>query len=328
MSGLARAEWLRLRKRRSLQVIVLAVPILVAFFFLAGYASIGSDPPPFDPAEVRARILAEGWLEGVPPDEAEVIIAEQIEAERQMYPQQVDSLNTQRARYAFPQSLVTVLGSGMFVLFALILLTATTIGDEFSWATIRTALLASSHRRRMLAVRLGALVAIAGLIFGLLLLLGTLLPAVLGMIGARLPATTAVDPVALLVLLAGEMVIAIAVITFATLATLLVRSGSLTLVVMLVYVVIEAAVLVLLLRFETFQDNGASEWVLDTFPVRGIATLTDVASRAAGGLPNYPGEVIVRDLSGAGLPFVALLVWGSLFAILAFRRFSRMDIVE
>jgi ABC-type transport system involved in multi-copper enzyme maturation permease subunit len=223
---------------------------------------------------------------------------------------------------------VTVLGSGTFVFFALILLTATTIGDEFSWATIRTALLASSHRRRMLAVRLGALVAIAGFIFGLLLLLGTLLPAMLGAIGAPLPAATPVDTLALLALLAGEMVIAIAVIAFAAVATLLVRSGSLTLVVILVYVVVEAAVLALLLRFETFQDKGAGEWVLDTFPVRGIATLTDVASRAAGGLPNYPGEVIVRDLGGAGLPFVALLAWGSLFAILAFRRFSRMDIVE
>jgi ABC-type transport system involved in multi-copper enzyme maturation permease subunit len=326
--GLASAELLRLRKRRSLQVIVLVVPILVAFFFVAGYASIGSDPPPFDPAQVRARILAEGWLEGVPPEEAEVIIQEQIEAERQMYPEQLAQLNNARARYAFPQSLVTVLGSGTFVLFALILLTATTIGDEFSWATIRTALIASSHRRRMLLVRLGALVVIAGLIFGLLLLIGTLLPAIMGLIGAKLPAVTPIDPFALLVLLAGEMVISVAVIAFAALATLLVRSGSLTLVVMLVYVVVEAAVLVLLLRFETFQDNGASEWVLDTFPVRGIATLTDVASRAAGGLPNYPGEVIVRDLGPAGLPFVALLLWGLLFAALAFRRFSRMDIVE
>ena len=328
MKGLARAEWLRLRKRQSLQVIVLAVPILVAFFFVAGFASIGSDPPPFDPEQVRARILAEGWLEGVPPEDAEVIIAEQIEAERQMYPQMVESLNTQRARYAFPQSLVTVLGSGMFVFFAMILLTATTIGDEFSWATIRTALLANSHRRRVLIVRLAALVALAAFVFGLLLLIGTLLPALFGLLGATLPATTPVDPLALLTLLAGEMVIAVAVIAFAALATLMVRSGSLTLVVMLVYVVVEAAVLALLLRFETFQENGASAWVLNTFPVRGIATLTDVASRAAGGLPNYPGEVIVRDLGGAALPFVALLVWGSLFAVLAFRRFSRMDIVE
>lgn len=328
MKGLARAEWLRLRKRRSLQVIVLAVPILVAFFFLAGYASIGSDPPPFDPAEVRARILAEGWLEGVPPEEADVIIAEQIEAERQMYPQQVESLNTARARFAFPQSLVSVLGSGTFVFFALILVTATTIGDEFSWGTIRTALLASSHRGRTLVVRLAALVAIAGFVFGLLLLLGTLLPALLGLIGAPLPATSPVDAVALLALLAGEMLIAVAVIAFAALATLLVRSGSLTLVVILVYIVVEAAILALLLRFEMFQENGAGGWVLDTFPVRGIVTLTDAASRAAGGLPNYPGEVIVRDLGAAGLPSVALLVWGSLFAVLAFRRFTRMDIVE
>ena len=38
------------------------------------------------------------------------------------------------AGIAFPQSLVTVLGSGTFMFFALILLTATTIGDDFGWA--------------------------------------------------------------------------------------------------------------------------------------------------------------------------------------------------
>ena len=45
----------------------------------------------------------------------------------------------------------------MFVLLALVLLTATTIGDEFGWGTIRTTLLGSSHRWRILLVRLGAL---------------------------------------------------------------------------------------------------------------------------------------------------------------------------
>jgi len=37
----------------------------------------------------------------------------------------------------------------------------------------------------------------------------------------------------------------------------------------------------------------------------------------------------VRRRPGATTaPFVALLLWGALFAALAFRRFSRMDFVE
>jgi ABC-type transport system involved in multi-copper enzyme maturation permease subunit len=328
VKGLARAEWIRFRKRRSLQVIVLAIPLLVAFFFLAGYASLGDPLPPFDPAEVRARILAEGYLEGVPPEDAEIIIAETIEAERAGHEMALEQQALVRAQYAFPQSLVTVLGSGMFVFFALILLTATTVGDEFGWGTIRTVLIASSHRRRLLIVRLAALGVIAVGMLAILVALGTLLPAVLAATGARLPATPGFDAAALLVLLLGQLVISMAVIAFAALATLMVRSGSLTLVVMLVYVVIEAAILTLLLRFETFQDGGAGAWVLDAFPVRGIGALTEAASRAATGLAQFPGEAIVRDLGAAALPLVALFAWGVLFAAGAFRRFSRMDIVE
>jgi ABC-type transport system involved in multi-copper enzyme maturation permease subunit len=328
VSGLARAEWIRFRKRRSLQVIVLAVPLLVAFFFVAGYASIGDPLPPFDPEAVRARILAEGYLEGVPPEDAEIIIAETIAAERESYEWAQQQQALQRARYAFPQSVVTVLGSGTFLFFALILVTATTIGDEFGWGTIRTVLLASSDRRRLLAVRIAALGAVASSLLAALVALGAILPALLAATGAQLPATAGFDLGALLVLLLGELVIATAVIAFAALATLMVRSGALTLVVMLVYVVIEAAVLTLLLRFETFQDGGAGAWALDAFPVRGITALTGAASRAASGLGQFPGEPVVRDLGAAGLPLVALLAWGVLFAAVAFRRFSRMDIVE
>jgi ABC-type transport system involved in multi-copper enzyme maturation permease subunit len=295
---------------------------------VAGYASIGDPLPPFDPEEVRARILAEGYLEGIPPEEAEIIIAETIAAERDGYEQAQEYQALQRAGYAFPYSLVTVLGSGTFLFFALILITATTVGDEFGWGTIRTVLIASSDRRRLLAVRLAALGAIAAAMLVVLLLLGVILPVLLASTGAQLPGTPGFDAGALLVLLLGELVIAMAVIAFAALATLLVRSGGLTLVSMLVYVVVEAAILTLLLRFETFQDRGAGAWALDAFPVRGITALTDAASRAASGLAQFPGEPVVRDLGAAGLPLFALVAWGALFAAVAFRRFSRMDIVE
>jgi hypothetical protein len=143
----------------------------------------------------------------------------------------------------------------------------------------------------------------------------------------QLPPGPPIDAGALAVLVVGEIEAAFMVIAFASMATLLVRSGSLTLVVMLVYVVIEAAILTLLLRFEAFQSGGSLERLLDAFPVRGMATLTEVASRAASGVPRYPGDVI-RDLDLVTVPMVALLVWGAVFLAIAFRRFQRMDIVE
>ena len=327
MRGLARAEWLRLRKRRSLQVIVLAVPILAAFFFVAGYSSI-YEPPPFDEATRRAELIAEGYVEGVPPEEVEQFLAELLESERASMEQWREQVVLARAGYAYPQSVVTVLGSGTLVLFALILLTATTIGDEFSWGTIRTTLLASSRRPRLLFVRFVALAALGAFTFALLILLGVLLPFVLQAAGAPLPQPPAIDGGALLVLLAGHLVAVLAVIAFAALATLTVRSGSLTLVVVLVYVVVEAAILALFTRFESFQGDGENAWLITTLPVRGIAAIGDTASRVASAMAHYPGEEIVRDLGPVWVPLAALMVWATLFAALAFRRFSRMDIVE
>jgi ABC-type transport system involved in multi-copper enzyme maturation permease subunit len=326
--GLARAEWLRFRKRRSNQLIVIAVPLLAAFTFLAGYASTADAWPTFDPAETRARIMAEGFLDGVPPEEAEATITSIIEDERRAFEQYHEQLAISRARFAFPQSLVTMLGNGTFIFVALILVTATSIGDEFGWGTIRTALLASSHRRRMLTVRLLALALVVVFVLGVIVLLGTVLPALLGAAGAPLPSASPIDAVGLLALLLGQLLVCIVVIAFAALITLIVRSGSLTLVVVLVYVLVEAAVVSLLMSWESFQYDGANEGLLDAFPVRGTFSLMDVSARAAGGVPSYAGEVIVRDLSAAAVPVVALVVWAGLFATLAFRRFSRMDIVE
>lgn len=328
MRGVAQAEWLRFRKRRVLLLIVFAVPLLAGFIFLAGYASTGNYLYPFDPAEIRARIIAEGYLAGLPPDEAEAIIVEAIESERVFHEEQLRQVALDRARYASPQSIVMLLSNGMFVFVALVLLTALSIGDEFGWGTVRTALLASSHRRLLLFLRLVTLALAAGAMLALLVLLGVILPVALTVAGAPLPRTQALDPVGLIVLLSGELLISIMVIAFAALVTLMIRSGSLTLVAVLVYVLVETAAIGLLTRLESFQENGVNEWLLDAFPVRAILTLMDVAVRATGRLPSYEGEFIVRDLTGAQVPFAALLLWAGLFAALAFRRFSRMDIVE
>jgi len=328
--GQIRAELLRLRKRRSLQIIVFAVPVLVGVLFILGYNSI-YDYSAFDEASFRQEMIDSGYVVGLPPEEAERLLDEAVAAQREMFLQQEEGTKLVRAGYVFPYSLVNVLGSGMSVLVALILLTATTIGDEFSWATIRTSLIASTRRRRFLGVRLGA-VGVAGLlIFGMLLVLGAVLPLVLNIPAAKLPPSMpAFDGGAFLVLLGGEMVASAAVIAFAALITLLLRNGAITLVSVLVWIAVEAAVLTALIRLPNFGegDPPPDAWLLDAFPLRGLTTLVQNAGRAAAGLPGYPGESVSRELGNAPIPIVSFAIIGTILAFLAFRRFQRMDIVE
>lgn len=322
-----RADWLRFRKRRALQLIVIAVPLLASFFFLAGYRSNAYEVPVFDEQQFRQEMIVEGNVGGT-PDEINQMLDQMVASERSNIEMMQAQQDLFLSRYSFPQSIVTILGSASFIFFALILLTATTIGDEFSWGTIRTSLLASSDRRRLLLVRLAMLIGIAAALFILVALLGTLLPAILTATGATFKPAPTVDPGALLVLFGGDIVIAATVICFAALGTLIVRSGSLTLIVVLAYVAIEAAVLALLLRFKDFQQAGAFEWILNILPGHGAIAFLTTAGRAAGGMPDYLEEAVTRDLGSAVLPLAALAVWCVLFATLAFGRFTRMDIVE
>lgn len=335
MSGLFRAELLRLRKRRSLQVIVLGAPLLIGVLFVLGWSSIYSSPP-FDAAEYRAQLIAEGYVAGLPPEQAEPLLAEAVEAARQQYALGEAGEAAQRGRHLFPYSLATVMSSGVIVLVALLLLTATTMGDEFGWGTIRGMLLASGHRRKILLVRLSALAVAAAVMIGLTLVVGAVLPFVLNVAAYRLPdPLPAFDYGALLVLIGGVMVASFFMVCFAALATLAFRSGPVALIVLPVWVAVESAILALLVRFPSIGGQmmnggppGPDAWVLELFPLRGLTTLTNLASTAAIGFPPYPGAPFTRSLVGVEVPIVAFAVVAILFGALAFRRFNRMDIVE
>jgi ABC-type transport system involved in multi-copper enzyme maturation permease subunit len=328
MMGLFRAEFLRLRKRRSLQIIVLGVPALVAVIFIASYSSL-TQLPPFNVDEVRANLIANGYGVGLPPDEAERMIQEGIAQERMFYDMQLEQVKLARAGHVFPYSLATVLQSGTIVFFALVILAATTTGDEFGWGTIRTTLIASSHRHRVLAVRLTALAVTAVALFTVLLLLGAVLQSLLGVAHGALPATLpAFDAGALAVLLGGLLLGAATVMATTTLITLLARNGALALAAIPVYFAVEAAVLLLLLRFEPFGQDGDLAWVLDGFPLRGLTWITDHVGRAATGLPGYPGEAVSRAIDTAALPMTTFAVIAVVLTALSFRCFSRMDIAE
>lgn len=337
MRGLARAELLRLRKRRSLQIIVLAIPLLVGAITLLSFNSI-YEFPSFDEAAFRQELIDGGYVTGMPPDQAEVLLAEALASQRQMYAQQEDQVRLSRAGFTFPRSLSMALGTGVFMLLGLILLTATTIGDEFGWGTIRTSLLASTNRRWFLLVRLGAVLVASVVILGSLLLVGAIVPLILNIPPGKLPVSLPTfDGGALLVMLAGEAIAGMAVIAFAAAVTLLVRNGAMVLLAALVWVAVEAAILTLLSRFPEFagtyddqgvQTPGPLSWVMEAFPLRGLTTLIRVGSQAASGLPSYPGELISRDLGVVGVPIVSFAILAGIFTAVAFRRFQRMDIVE
>jgi ABC-type transport system involved in multi-copper enzyme maturation permease subunit len=334
MRGTLRAEWLRFRKRRALQILVIAVPVLIAFFYLAGFRNATSFTPYFDEAEARQELINEGVVSGLPPDQIEEQLRQMLDSERLNYEQQLAQVRATESGYAFPQSLLVVLGSATYAFLALILLTATTIGDEFSWGTIRTMLLASSDRRRLLTGRFISLGVVAGFVFGITLLLGAVLPLILAATGSVLPPAPPVDLGWLGLLILANLIISVVVISFAAMATTLVRSGAVTLVIALVYVAVEGVTNALLLRFDPFQDvdpvagTGALKWTLDLLPFRAILTVLDKLSGAAGRVEPYPGAFGPPDPGATTVPLVALVVWGAVFMAIGFWRFRRMDIVE
>jgi ABC-type transport system involved in multi-copper enzyme maturation permease subunit len=328
VTGLLRAEWLRFRKRRALQILVIAIPVLIAFFYLAGFRNTTSYLPVFDEQMVRQQLVEEGALNGVPSDQVDEMVRQMIDSQRADYEQQLAQVRLQQSGFAFPQSLLVVLGSATYAFLALILLTATTIGDEFSWGTIRTSLLASSNRGRLLLGRLVSLGAVAGFVFAVTLLLGVVLPLILAATGSALPPAPAVDFGWLAILLLADLVISVTVISFAAMVTLVVRSGALTLVVALAYVAIEGVTNGLLLRFAPFQDEGSLQWLLNVLPFRATVTVLDRLAGAAGRVEPFPGAFGPSDPGAASLPLAALVVWGAVFMAIAFWRFRRMDIVE
>ncbi len=332
MRGIIRAELLRLGKRGPLLATLVAVPLLATILFGLGYASV-FDAQPFDPVQLRQDVASWGELDGMTPEEAERYVDERVAQAESNHAMEVEAAKQGRAMFAFPQSLITILGSSMLLLLAMALVAATTLGDEFGWGTVRTTLLGSSQRSRVLLVRMAAMSVAAGLVIALLLLAASIAPLFLGVANRPLPnPLPGIDWAALGVFVLGLWLASLALIAFATLATVIVRNGLLALVSILVYAVVEAAFLTLLTRFKPFGfdvngNPGDLAWTLDAFPAHGFTTMLDLGARATRAFAAYPGEVI-PSIAGIALPVASFLAWGAAFALLALWRFRRMDIVE
>jgi ABC-type transport system involved in multi-copper enzyme maturation permease subunit len=337
MTGILRADMIRLGRRRTLQAIVIAIPLLGATFFLLNFRSTDIQFF-FDEATERQSLTADFTAQGMPLDQVTAQVDQIIADERAGYEQAAAQMEVTRATFAFPASVVTLLGSATGVyLFGMILLTATTIGDEFGWGTIRTSLLASSNRRRWLAVRLAVLVTLAAVGLALLLVLSLILPLAIVAVVGRLPPPPPVDVAALAVLVGGDLVAAIALIGFAAAATMVMRSGSLTLVVALVYVLADTAVVGLLGRLEPFRPEnsfgqgnpaGPLAWALNLFPVHAIQVVLGSATQLAANVLDYSSDVGSPVLADTFLPLASVAGWAGVFVAIAMVRFNRMDIVE
>lgn len=220
MIGLLRAEWLRLRKRRDIWLVALALVALSIASYISGVSNALNNGSQF-PADF-------------PPD-----VIDQIKEQARQ-----DLL-----RYAFPSSIGTVVQNGQILILALVAYLAAAItGADFAYGTIRTSLVAHADRRGFLIVRLAALVAAALLLIALLVILGALLPLVAVLLGTSLPSVA--DPhIGALASFLGVMFLATClVIGLTTLWAILTRNAAIALVLTIAYVLIEGVVVGLIVR--------------------------------------------------------------------------------
>lgn len=330
MKALLRADWLRFRRRRDFWVIAIAVCVIAGVSFLNGYKSDVEDPYLDDPAQLR-EMFASGFSSGG-LTQAEIdaqldqMVNDQLANERA----QIDERNRQQLitlqAYAFPQSMFTAVGPGLVPLVALLLIASFAVGDEFRFGTLRTSLLAAGDRRRFLAARLLALLAMTAGLLAALLVTGAVLGAGLMAAGAELaPATIRLDLLSSLVWFGGEVFALGAVIALATALTLLLRTGALTLLLITVAAFIEVFVANLPF-FAAGEPLAAVPSAFLTMNLRVLVADLGEATHAVA-LGSFESPVRALDVPLLG---VAAIVggWGLLFVLAADRRLRRMDVVE
>jgi len=284
------ADRVRFGRRRDLWILIALVPVILAVMFVADFNGVTS-PPQFDffmeppdpvaEAELRAQMLAE-W--------------------RQQMLVQVPA-------FAFPASILKVAGNFVPVILLSIYLATALVAGEFEWGTVRTVHLTSS-RGRMLAVRVGVVVILIGVVVGIGLLFGAIIPFVLSVEGAPLQGYAAPVP-EFWAQLANRLVVLLPFIAIPVLMAVVARSIGAAFLLTLLLFVADAAV------------TGAPIWSGSPAPwVPGI-TISGSVSRLIGG-DDSPQAL----LASAAVSFGALLAWAVIPVAAAIARFRRLDLNE
>ncbi len=290
MRHLLAADWVRFGRRRDLQILVALVPVILAVMFVTEFNSLTTPPQgeffidPPDPAfeaEMRAQMLAD-WRQ---------------------------QLATQLPAFAFPASLLKVAGNfGPVVLLAIYLATALVAG-EFEWGTVRTVHLTAS-RARTLAVRVGVIVGLIGLVFAIGLLFGAILPFFLSVEGRPLQAFSGPVP-DLLPQVATRLLIVLPFIAVPTLMAVLGRSTGFAFLLTLLLVAADLAI------------TGAPVWPASPAPWLPALTITGATTRLLSG-PESPLASIAPSWVSIG----ALVAWAIVPVLAAIARFRRLDLNE
>ena len=322
MGSLLRADWLRIRRRWDVWIIVLGIPALALFAYVAGalsagnsYIQYGGDVPPDFLQHIAAQEAMQRALSALP--------------------------------FQFPRSIATMTqGATMWLILGAAFLAASMLGNEFSWGTIRNVALFRPDRVRYLATRLGWLVGLILLTFGVIVVLGMVAPLILRVdpgdpsaltsgqlngdqFGGPMGPIGPIGPISLggALLAAGSIVVvAVAAMGLAGLAALRFRSPATGMLVAGMYVVAEGIAAGLIMSRATGDLRYVPQMALS---IRLGALISDVqvavGLAASGSGPNgSPGWVALPPPVGLAIVAVWLVgLYGLWFVVL-----RRADIHE
>ena len=214
------ADWVRFGRRRDLRFLVALVPVILALMFVMEFNTLTTPPQDdffFDPpdpvaeADLRAQMLAD-WR---------------------------SRLVVELPAFAFPASLVKVVGNiGRSPCWRSISAIAL-VAAEFEWGTVRTLHLTSS-RGRTLAVRAGVVVGLVAIATALGLVLAAIIPFLLSVEGR--PLQDYAQPVPGLLSEVGVRILAVLpFISIPILIAVLTRSMSLAFLLTVLFFVADLA---------------------------------------------------------------------------------------
>jgi hypothetical protein len=298
MGYLLRADWLRIRRRWDVWIIVLGIPALGLLAYITGAMSAGNN-----------HIQTSG---DVPP-EFQLQLAAQIAAEKAF----------SALPYQFPRSIATMVeATTLWLLLGAAYLAASLLGNEFSWGTIRNVALFQPGRLRYLGARLMWIVALVLVAFVAVTALGAIAPAILR-VDPGDPSALTQDPSGFgalqfvppapvtiggaLIVVGSLVCLAFAGMALVGLATLKFRSAASGILVAGIYVVVEGIAAGLVMSRATGDLLYLPQLAL-TMRLTALVQDAQVAaglSSAAGNPVSSPGWVALPPLVGAGI----LAVW-------------------
>ncbi len=318
MGHLLRADWLRIRRRWDVWIIVLGIPALGLFQYFTGAMSAGN-----------YQVITGG---DAPPE----------------FQQQFAAQNAAMHAYAalpyqFPRSIATMVGgTTLWLLIGAAFLAASLLGNEFTWGTIRNVALFQPGRLRYLAARLGWIVGLVVVVVVAVTALGAIAPAIIRVDPGDPSALTQVPssvlgmmqfvpaaPVTIggaLIVVGSLLCVALAGMALVGLATLKFRSAASGILVAGIYAVVEGIAAAFVMSRVTGDLRYLPQLGL-TIRLAGLVQDAQVAaglSSAEGNPVSSQGWVAIPP--GVGLAIVA--VWMCALLCLWFVVLRRADIDE